>query len=145
MQPKEKVKDILLLFFKLQGDDGNIVDGFIDKNRANAGYQYRYSALAPGWAAHKNTVETDQESSLLQAVKKYIDVTGDTSILTEEIGGQTVMQRMEAALTYLLQQRWNGRYGLVTGATTMKLPGYQPSRDWKKVADGIRRNVRKYL
>lgn len=186
VQPKEKVRAILLLFFKLQGDDGNIVDGFIDKTRANGGYQYRYSALAPGWAAHKNTVETDQESSLVQAVKKYIDVTGDTSILREEIGGQTVLRRMESAMTYLLKQRWSDRYGLVTGATTidwgdvqpekgwgvaindktkwaidiydnamyvmairdflaMKPAGYLSSRDWEKVADGIRRNVRKYL
>jgi cellobiose phosphorylase len=186
VQPKEKVRDILLLFFKLQGNDGDIVDGFIDKARANVGYQYRYSVLAPGWAAHKNTVETDQESSLVQAVKKYIDVTGDTSILGEQIGGKTVLQRMEAALTYLLHARWSTRYGLVTGATTIdwgdvqpekgwgvaindktkwaidiydnamyvmaihdfldiKPADYAPVHDWKKVADGIRKNVRKYL
>jgi hypothetical protein len=130
VQSREKVKDILLLFFKLQGDDGNIVDGFIDKTRANGGYQYRYSALAPGWAAHKNTVETDQESSLIQAVKKYIDVTGDTSVLSEEIAGQTVLQRMEVALTYLLKERWSDRYGLVTGATTIDWGDVQPEKGW---------------
>ncbi|MGY0041289.1 hypothetical protein [Pedobacter sp. NJ-S-72] len=57
IQSKEKVKSMLLMFFKIQGDDGNIVDGVVDSAKANGGYKYRYSALLPGWAAHKNTVE----------------------------------------------------------------------------------------
>jgi hypothetical protein len=79
---QDDVKEKLLLFFKIQGADGNVPDGAIKSDRANVGYQYRYSDLAPGWAAHKNTVETDQESSLIQAVYKYITVTGDRSILS---------------------------------------------------------------
>src|SRR5476651_1719555 len=75
VHPKEEVKANLLMFFKIQGEDGNIVDGVVDSAKANVGYKYRYSPLLRGWAAHKNTVETDQESSLVQAVKKYIDVT----------------------------------------------------------------------
>lgn len=57
----------LLVFFKLQGADGSIVDGFIPKEKATAtegGYTYIYSDLAPDYAGHKNTVETDQESSI---------------------------------------------------------------------------------
>ncbi len=34
--------------------------------------------LEPRYAGHKNTVETDQESSLIQAVYKYIQITGDS-------------------------------------------------------------------
>jgi hypothetical protein len=64
------VKEVLLMFFKIQGSDGNIVDGLVDTAKAHGGYDYRYSKLLPAWAAHKNTVETDQESSLIQAVKK---------------------------------------------------------------------------
>src|SRR3954469_18997469 len=56
VQSKEKVKDMLLLFFKMQGNTGDIVDGVIDSTKANVGYEYRYSPLAAGWAAHKNTV-----------------------------------------------------------------------------------------
>ncbi len=78
---QEDVKEKLLLFFKIQGADGNVPDGAIKSDQANVGYKYIYSDLAPGWAAHKNTVETDQESSLVQAVDKYIKVTGDRSIL----------------------------------------------------------------
>jgi hypothetical protein len=86
--------------------------------------------LAKGWAAHKNTVETDQESSLIQAVRKYIDVTGDTSILTEKIGDKIVLERMEDALNYILKERWSAQYGLVTGATTIDWGDVQPETGW---------------
>ena len=127
---KEDVKEKLLLFFKIQGADGNVPDGAIKSDQANVGYQYRYSDLAPGWAAHKNTVETDQESSLIQAVHKYITVTGDRSILSESIGGRTVMERMEAALKYVLKDRWSEKYGLVTGATTVDWGDMQAQSGW---------------
>jgi len=127
---KEKVKEMLLMFFKIQGADGNIVDGVVDSAKAGVGYQYRYSALLPGWAAHKNTVETDQESSLIQAVKKYIDVTGDRSILSEVIGAKTVLQRMEDTFAYIQKDRWSAKYGLVTGATTIDWGDVQPETGW---------------
>jgi len=130
VQSPESVKGMLLLFFKMQGNTGDIVDGVIDSKKATAGYKYRYAALAPGWAAHKNTVETDQESSLIQAVRKYIDVTGDTSILSEKIGDKIVLQRMEDALTYILKERWSARYGLVIGATTIDWGDVQPETGW---------------
>lgn len=130
VHPKEDVKANLLMFFKIQGADGDIVDGVIDSAKANVGYKYRYSALLPGWAAHKNTVETDQESSLIQAVKKYIDATGDRSILNEVIGGRSVLQRMEDALNYILKDRWSEKYGLVTGATTIDWGDVQPETGW---------------
>ncbi len=48
VHPKEKVRSMLLMFFKIQGADGNIVDGVVDSAKANGGYKYRYSALLPG-------------------------------------------------------------------------------------------------
>jgi glycogen debranching enzyme len=130
VHPKEKVKEMLLMFFKIQGDDGNIVDGVVDSAKAGVGYKYRYSRLLPGWAAHKNTVETDQESSLIQAVKKYIDVTGDASILFEVVGAKTVFQRMNDALVYIQKDRWSAKYGLVTGATTIDWGDVQSETGW---------------
>jgi Mannosylglycerate hydrolase MGH1-like glycoside hydrolase domain len=127
---KDIVKDKLLLFFKIQGADGNVPDGAIKSGQANVGYKYRYSDLAPGWAAHKNTVETDQESSLVQAVQKYIVATGDKTILTERIGGQTVIARMDAALQYVLKNRWSEKYGLVIGATTVDWGDMQAQAGW---------------
>ncbi len=128
--PKEEVKNMLLMFFKIQGDDGNIVDGVVESKKANVGYNYRRSPLLPGWEAHKNTVETDQESSLVQAVRKYIDVTGDTTILDEQIGGKSVIARIEDALNYIMKDRWSAKYGLVTGATTIDWGDVQPETGW---------------
>ena len=130
VHPRDEVKDRLLLFFKIQGADGNIPDGAIKSEQANVGYKYRYSDLAPGWAAHKNTVETDQESSLIQAVKKYLAATGDQSILSEEIGHRPVIGRMDAALQYVLKNRWSDKYGLVIGATTVDWGDMQAQNGW---------------
>jgi len=67
--PREAVVDNLLTFFKFQGADGNIPDGFVPLDeKTGVGYDYIFSESAPGLAAHKNTVETDQESSLVQAI-----------------------------------------------------------------------------
>lgn len=130
VRPKEEVKNALLMFFKIQGQDGNIVDGVVEATKATGGYDYRHSDLLPGWAAHKNTVETDQESSLVQAVKKYIEVTNDRSILTEVIGGKSVLQRMEDAFSYIRKERWSVKHGLVTGATTVDWGDVQPETGW---------------
>ena len=130
VHPKEEVKTNLLMFFKIQGEDGNVVDGVVDSAKANVGYKYRYSPLLRGWAAHKNTVETDQESSLVQAVKKYIDVTGDKAILNEVIGGKTVLRRIEDAFSYIQKDRWSEKYGLVTGATTIDWGDVQSETGW---------------
>lgn len=128
--PPEQVKEMLLLFFRMQGEDGNIPDGVIPKEKANVGYQYRYSDLAPQWAAHKNTVETDQESSLIQAVRKYVAVTGDRDFLFLAINDKTILQRMEASMAYLLKERWSEKYGLIKGATTIDWGDVQPETGW---------------
>lgn len=130
VRPKEEVKNMLLMFFKIQGDDGNIVDGVVESAKAQGGYQYRHSDLLPGWAAHKNTVETDQESSLVQAVKKYVDITNDSTILKELVGGKTVLRRIEDAFNYIRKERWSHKYGLVTGATTIDWGDVQPEAGW---------------
>ena len=128
--PRDTIKEMLLLFFKMQGNDGNISDGVIKREKANVGYQYRYSDLAPEWAAHKNTVETDQESSLIQAVNKYVVATGDRTILFLALSDKTILQRMEWALEYLLKDRWSSKYGLITGATTIDWGDVQPETGW---------------
>jgi glycogen debranching enzyme len=128
--PAEVLKENLLVFFRLQGEDGNIVDGYIPAEKAGAGYDYIYSDLEPRYAGHKNTVETDQESSLIQTVYKYIQTTGDQSILDEEIGGRSVALRMEDALNFLLEERYSEKYGLLWGATTADWGDVQPEHDW---------------
>lgn len=128
--PASLIRSNLLTFFKFQGADGNIVDGFIPEARASVGYAYRRSELAPGLLAHKNTVETDQESSLVQAVRRYVTATGDRSILGEVVGGVAVRDRLARALDYVLQHRFDAEHGLVWGATTVDWGDVQPEHEW---------------
>jgi GH15 family glucan-1,4-alpha-glucosidase len=133
VHPHETLKENLRVFFRLQGQDGNIVDGFIPIEKARAskvGYEYIFTDLEKHYAGHKNTVETDQESSLLQAVYRYIKVTGDKAFLKEKIGGITVEDRMAKAVDFLLKHRWNEQYGLIWGATTADWGDVQPEHDW---------------
>ena len=125
------LKENLLVFFRMQGDDGNIIDGFspIEKVGENTP-DFTYSKLEPRYAAHKNTVETDQESSLVQAVYKYIRVTGDKTILDEIIGDKTVAERLEWSMDFLMNERFNEKYGLIIGATTADWGDVQPEHGW---------------
>lgn len=127
-QPAQPLRAALLKFFQYQGEDnskppppsgpypnfgtadGNILDGYYSSNNAH----------------FKNTAETDQETSLVQAVRKYVDKAGDRTILAEVVNGRTVSQRMGDALTYLLTNRLSAKYGLIWGATTADWGDNQP-------------------
>ncbi len=131
--PNETLKENLRVFFRLQGDDGNIVDGFIPSEYAKeseGGYEYIFTELEPNYAGHKNTVETDHETSLVQAVYKYVKETGDTAFLNEKIGDKTVAQRLEWSMECLLNHRWSDPYGLIYGATTADWGDVQHSHPW---------------
>lgn len=130
VHPDSVLRENLLVFFALQGEDGNIVDGFIPVVNASNGYQYRYSKLEPRYAGHKNTVETDQETSLVQAVFQYVQVTGDSTILQQRVGDRSVAERLRECLQYLLDHRFNNDYGLLYGATTADWGDVQPEHEW---------------
>ena len=133
--PKEVLKENLLVFFRMQGNDGNIIDGYTPIKKAGAGYDYIRSELEPRYAGHKNTVETDQESSLVQAVYKYIQLTGDANILKEQIGNKKVAERLQWAMSFLMEHRYHSKYGLLTGATTADWGDVQPEHAWGVVLD----------
>ena len=126
----QTIRQSLVTFFKFQGPQGDIVDGYIPTNKASIGYKYRRSDLAPEFVAHKNTVETDQEASLVQAIRKYVRVTGDRALLDERVAGQTVRERLRFALDYLLKERFDPRHGLIWGATTVDWGDVQPEHEW---------------
>lgn len=128
---KALLKENLLVFFRMQGEDGNIIDGFTPAEKIGSeNYDFIYSKLEPRYAGHKNTVETDQESSLVQAVYKYIQLTNDRTILDEKIADKTVDQRLEWAMDYLMNNRFNQKYGLIIGATTADWGDVQPEHGW---------------
>lgn len=131
--PQEIVKENLRVFFRLQGEDGNIIDGFIPKEKAQnieGGYTYIYNDLEPNYCGHKNTVETDHETSLIQAVYKYVLKTGDKEFLNEKIGDKTVIDRMEWALNFLLNHRWDTKHEMIWGATTSDWGDVQHCHPW---------------
>ncbi|MGQ8336832.1 hypothetical protein ACUNWD_09795 [Sunxiuqinia sp. A32] len=128
--PSDELKENLLVFFRMQGDDGNIIDGFTPREDTVIRYDFIYCDLEPRYAGHKNSVETDQESSLVQAVYKYIKATNDQSILDEVIGGKSVLERLEWSMDYLLEQRYAEKYGLIWGATTADWGDVQPEHGW---------------
>jgi hypothetical protein len=128
---KTAIRKSLVTFIMFQQTDGAILDGYVPKPKnTGAGYKYYYTPLAPEYAGHKNTVETDQETSLVQAIAKYIRNTGDNSILTETIAAKTIQQRLELALQFLMKKRYNTKYGLLWGATTADWGDVQPEHDW---------------
>jgi hypothetical protein len=113
------IRENLLMFFHFQQENGELLDGYVPREAFNWGDPHTYeSATAPGHIGFKNTVETDQETSLIQAISKYISKTGDKSILKEIVAGKTVYDRLVFAIDYLLSERYSEKYGLITGATT---------------------------
>lgn len=134
VMPDKNVQDCLNTFFHFQGAEGDIVDGYIDIRKADlnnvGGYKYRLSKTCPQFAAHKNTVETDHETSLIQAVYQYIRKSGNTDYLKSVVAGKTVEERMEWALRYLMEHKYNQEYGLITGATTADWGDVQPEHIW---------------
>lgn len=133
---KTIIKKHLLTFFKFQQSDGGILDGYIPIEKSKGGgYAYYFSGLSPEYAGHKNTVETDQETSLIQAVAKFIRNTGDKSILSDTVANGTVQHHLEEAMHFLMNKRWNAQYGLVWGATTVDWGDVQPEHNWGVVLD----------
>src|ERR1700754_1017527 len=116
---RDTIRKNLLTFLRLQQTNGEIVDGYVLKGHVTWGDPNMYTSVNdPNHVGFKNTVETDQETSLIQAIAKYIRITGDQSILQETIGGKTALQRLEISIAYLLKNRYSDKYHLITGATT---------------------------
>ena len=135
--PADELKENLLVFFRMQGNDGNIIDGFTPAEAiSEEETDFSYSELEPRYAGHKNTVETDQETSLIQTVYKYVKVSGDTTILDVEIGDKTVAERMEWAMQFLMDYRFSKEHGLIWGATTADWGDVQPEHGWGVDIDG---------
>ena len=122
----DAIRYALLTFFKFQGPEGDIVDGYRALDPAQVAQPYRLTPLAPGLSSYKNSVEVDQESSLVQAVYKYVTITGDRSLLAESIASRTVLDRLGFALQYLLTQRYDAAHGLIWSATRADWGDVQP-------------------
>jgi hypothetical protein len=113
------IRENLLMFFHFQQNNGELLDGYVPREAFTWDDPHTYeSNTAPGHIGFKNTVETDQETSLIQAIYKYISMTGDRGILNEMVAGKSVYDRLKWAIEYLYNERYSKEYGLITGATT---------------------------
>lgn len=125
------IRNAILLFFALQQPNDEMIDGYVLKPDFTWYDNHPYYAdAAPDHVGFKNTVETDQESSLIQIVGKYIHKTGDTSILREDVAGRTVLERMDDMVDYLMRERYSEQYGLLFGAMTADWGDVQPNDDF---------------
>jgi len=69
-------------------------------------------------SADRNTTEADQETSAIEAAYQVFRVTGDRAWLTRAVAGRPLVDRLDAALSFLLRRRFSKRFGLVTNAFT---------------------------
>lgn len=131
------VKDALRVFFHFQRPDGEILDGYAPASSYSDFYNFVSTPSHPDLRAHKNSVETDQESSLVLGVAKYVETTGDTAFLSEIIEGQSVFDRLTLAINWVLQNRWSAPHGLVWNATTLDWGDGQASTEWEEISEGV--------
>ena len=76
--------------------------------------------IDPRGRTDKNTVETDQETSAVQAAFLVFTLKGDRGRdwLLKPVAGDAVVNRLERALRFPFARRFSARYGLLTGAHT---------------------------
>jgi len=129
VSPKD-IRGAILVFFALQQPNDEMIDGYVLNRDFTWGDPNQYRSTADTThVGFKNTVETDQETSLIQIVGKYVRLTGDSSILSEKIAGKTVLKRMSLMIEYLLKDRYSEKYGLLWGAMTADWGDVQPNTD----------------
>jgi hypothetical protein len=134
---EDAVKDALRVFFNFQKADGEVVDGYAPASRYSDAYNFVETPAHPDLRAHKNSVETDQESSLVLGIAEYVTATGDTAFLSEVIEGTSVLDRLEMAMNWVLKNRWSAAHGLVWNATTLDWGDGQASTEWVEVSEGV--------
>jgi hypothetical protein len=70
-----------------------------------------------GGRSDKNTVETDQEASAVHSGYQVFLLKG-VDWLKKKVEGETIINRLEKAVEFLFQNRFDNKRGLITGAHT---------------------------
>jgi len=94
------LKSWLIEHLAVQKDDGSLEDWLDSRGKTD-----------------KNTTETDQETSAVQAAGQISRLLDD-SWLEEKTNGQAVLSRLERAMLYVLDHRFDRERGLIIGAHT---------------------------
>jgi hypothetical protein len=125
VQDPHRIRGTLLTFFDFQTSEGEIVDSY-GSEPAGPEFPDLHAASRPDLFGHKNTVESDQESSLVQAVVKYVEITGDRSILAAQVNGMAIADRLDLALRFLATRRYSEKFDLLWGGTRVDWGDVQP-------------------
>lgn len=121
------IREALMIFLRLQQPNGEIVDGYVVNEDFNWGDDQVFrSPYDKEHVGFKNTVETDQETSWIQALCKYVDKTGDTAVFNDTVAGKSVNAHIDDMISYLMRERFNEDYGLLYGAFTADWGDVQP-------------------
>jgi hypothetical protein len=134
------LKEHVLTFFAFQQPDGSILDGIVPKAATVDAYNYFTCPQYPGLFGHKNSTETDQESSLIHAVREIVEADGKPEFALEQVDGQTVLQRIDRAIGWVYRERWSTEHGLAWNATTIDWGDGQACRDWEEIEVGVPAN-----
>ena len=67
--------------------------------------------------SEKNTTETDQETSIVQSAYQVFEIIGP-EWLQKNIKGEDIISRLDKALMFVLQNRFDPKLSLITGAHT---------------------------
>ena len=73
--------------------------------------------IAAQGRSDKNTVETDQEASAVHSAYQVFLLKG-RRWLEKKVGGEAIISRLEKAMEFLFQNRFDREHGLITGAHT---------------------------
>ena len=121
---------MLLGFFRWQNVDGELPGGYSpSKPKTPSHGTAPFPACLGGTPVCKNNAETDQESSVVQATRRYYDAVGDAiglPFLETVVDGVPVVGRLELALEWLVLKRLDAATGLLWGATTLDWGDVQP-------------------
>lgn len=99
---KPALSNWIELHLRRQGVDGNIRDWVNARGESD-----------------KNTVETDQESSLVSGAATYVRASGDRAWLGTEIDGVKILDRLKRALDSVWEHQRDADSGLLKGAHTI--------------------------
>jgi len=123
LYPREYLDSWLVEHLAHQQDDGALRDWIAagepsafrnDAPRVEAVYRAGPVVIS----ADRNTTEADQETSAVEAAYQVFRVTGDRAWLKSAVAGRPLVDRLDAALAFLLRRRFSTRFGLVTSAFT---------------------------
>ena len=116
-----------------QADDGNVFDwictGPFRRLKAGAPQAriiYRSSDGRQVVTADKNTMEADQESSLVEAAYQIWRILGDLDWLRKPVAGSPILTRLDRALSYVRAHRFDPGTGLVTSGYTTDFGDVSP-------------------